>query len=81
MTCSTNHEIFTTTTTGGKSLLASKTFWVNVLGIVGMVVTSTGWLIEADWIKYQAVALGAINVALRLYTGEPITGIVVTPER
>jgi hypothetical protein len=74
MTCSPDH-------TSGKSLLASKTFWVNVLAVVGMVVTSTGWLVEADWVQYEAVALGALNVALRLYTGEPITGIVVTPEK
>jgi uncharacterized membrane protein len=64
----------------GKTLLMSKTFWVNVIGLVGIILTGLGVLGDTEWIQYEAVALGAINVALRMVTGQPITGIIVQPE-
>ena len=64
----------------GKTLLARKTFWTNVVALVGMILTGTGTILEPQWILYEAVALAAVNVAIRLYTGQPITGIAVLPE-
>ena len=64
----------------GKALLMSKTFWVNLIGMVGIVVTGLGLVGDTAWIQYEAVALGAVNVALRMVTGQPITGILVQPE-
>jgi hypothetical protein len=64
----------------GKALFQSKTFWVNLIALIGMVVTSTGWVIEAQWVQYQAAFLAFINIVLRLYTGEPIEGIVTVKE-
>jgi hypothetical protein len=64
----------------GKALLQSKTFWVNVLALVGMVLTGTGVVTSPDWLQYEAIALAAVNVVLRLITGQPIEGIVIMPE-
>jgi hypothetical protein len=64
----------------GKALLYSKTFWVNVLALIGMVLTGTGVIASPDWVQYEAVALAAVNVVLRLVTGRPIEGIVILPE-
>lgn len=64
----------------GKSLLTSKTFWINVVAIIGMIVTSQGWVVEPDWLQYEAAALAVLNIVLRLITGEPITGVVKPSE-
>lgn len=64
----------------GKTLLTSKTFWTNAVALAGMILTGTGLILEPQWIVYQAVALAVVNVAIRMYTGKPITGIVVLPE-
>ncbi len=64
----------------GKTLLMSKTFWVNLIAVVGMVLQACDILPGALWTQYEAVALGAVNVGLRLVTGQPITGIVVLPD-
>ncbi len=64
----------------GKALLQSKTFWVNVLALVGMILTGTGAVASPDWLQYEAIALAAVNVVLRLITGQPIDGIVIMPE-
>ena len=64
----------------GKTLLKSKTFWTNVVALVGMILTGTGVILEPQWISYEAVALAVVNVGILLYTGQPITGIVMLPE-
>ena len=64
----------------GKTLLKSKTFWTNVVALVGMILTGTGVILEPQWISYEAVVLAVVNVGIRVYTGKPITGIVVLPE-
>ncbi len=55
-----------------KSIFTSKTFWVNVIGIVAIVVqTTTGkLLIDAE---AQVAILAVINVILRAITKEPVT--------
>jgi len=60
----------------GKALLTSKTFWVNVVALAGMVLQATGLVSGSDWLGYEAAALGVVNIILRLITGEPITGVV-----
>ena len=65
----------------GKTLLYSKTFWANLIGLVGMVLTGTGVLGQPDWLQYEAVALAVVNVAIRLVTHQPIEGIVILPEK
>jgi|GEM_PF-712108 peptidoglycan L-alanyl-D-glutamate endopeptidase CwlK len=55
----------------GKSFWKSKTFWVNLIGVVGVIVQSqTGYVIDAE---KQLVILGVINAILRFVTKEPIT--------
>ena len=56
---------------GGKALVYSKTFWVNLLGFA----VSVAGLVDP---KYGLPALAVLNVILRLMTSAPITG-VVTP--
>lgn len=54
----------------GKKWYASKVFWVNILGMIFLVVQSvTGKVID---IQYQALALTIINLILRLVTREEI---------
>ena len=53
----------------GKSLLTSKTFWLNVL---------LGSAAYAQYLppEYAAVIVAVSNLALRLMTKEPITSVV-----
>lgn len=54
----------------GKSFLKSKTFWMNVLAIAGIVVQSyTGYVLNAGT---QVVILGVVNTVLRFVTHEAI---------
>lgn len=54
----------------GKKFWQSKTFWVNVLSIIAILVqTQTGFVIDAE---KQVVLLGAVNTLLRFITKEPI---------
>ena len=53
-----------------KSIFMSKTFWVNILAIVVMVVqTQTGFVIDAE---YQAAVLMILNLVLRAITKQPV---------
>jgi len=55
----------------GKNIFKSKTFWVNVLSIAGMLVQSqTGYIIDP---ATQAIGLGLINGIIRTVTKEPVT--------
>lgn len=55
----------------GKKFWLSKTFWVNLLALVAIVVQSlTGFVMS---IEAQASILAVVNVVLRLVTKEAIT--------
>lgn len=60
----------------GKSILASKTLWVNVLTILITIVTA---LSGADFIPAEymvwitALVLPILNVILRFFTNEPVS--------
>lgn len=54
----------------GKTLWQSRTFWVNVVAIVALIVqTYTGYIISPE---AQLVVLGFVNTGLRLITKQPI---------
>ena len=53
---------------GTKKFWQSKTFWVNVLATVGIVVQSqTGFVVDPS---IQAIGLAVVNTGLRLITKE-----------
>lgn len=55
----------------GKKFWLSKTFWVNLISIVAILVQSfTGFVIDPE---KQVAILGFINMALRFVTKEPVT--------
>ena len=54
-----------------KKFWQSKTFWVNLISIVALIVQSkTGYVVNPS---AQAIALGAVNVALRTVTKSAVT--------
>ncbi len=54
----------------GKNPLLSKTLWANVLGVAALVLQSEyGYLVPP---QYQAIGLAAVNLGLRMITGQPI---------
>lgn len=54
-----------------KNIIWSKTFWLNVLALIGFVVQFyTNWVLPPEW---QAGALGVINLILRAVTKQPVT--------
>lgn len=60
----------------GKSLVASKTFWVNVLTLA---ISAGGYLsgmVPPHWQPWLAGGLAIANVLLRLITEQPITKVV-----
>ena len=59
----------------GKALITSKTFWVNLIGLTGIVTTAFGLVGDADWVKYEAAILGVVNIFLRVISGEPINAV------
>jgi len=53
-----------------KPFYISKTLWVNVLAIAGLIIESyTGHILSPEM---QAMVLGAVNILLRLITKEEI---------
>lgn len=53
-----------------KNIWHSRTFWVNILAVIGMLVqTQTGFIIDP---AAQAAILSVINIVLRLITKSPI---------
>lgn len=61
-----------------KPLVSSKTFWVNLLGGAVTVITMLGSIsfLPASWAPWFAGALAVVNVALRIITDQPISGVV-----
>jgi len=56
--------------TNSKLFWQSKTFWVNLLGIGGLILQSkTGYVVEPGT---QATLLASINLFLRLFTRQPL---------
>ncbi len=55
----------------GKSLVGSKTFWINLLGSA-ISVLGSGVVPP----KYSIPIMGAINIINRLLTGVPITSVL-----
>ena len=54
----------------GKKIWESKTFWVNLIALVAIVVqTYTGFVVTPE---RQVEILGVINIILRLVTKKPI---------
>ena len=54
----------------GKPFWRSKTFWVNLIAVIGMMAqTQYGFVITPE---EQAAILGVINLILRAVTKEPI---------
>lgn len=54
-----------------KSVLASKTLWINVLAAIAAGVQQflTGWAIDPEW---QGAILAIVNIILRLVTSSPV---------
>lgn len=61
----------------GKPFWQSKTFWVNVLIVVVIILESTGVIDvvpdEVQLEQYAILIVGLINIVLRFVTKEPIT--------
>ncbi|OGI31336.1 MAG: hypothetical protein A2287_02780 [Candidatus Melainabacteria bacterium RIFOXYA12_FULL_32_12] len=58
------------TNSASKKFYQSKTFWVNIISLAGLLVQSqTGFIIPAE---VQAGILTVINTVLRFTTSEPI---------
>lgn len=58
-----------------KPIWASRTFWVNVLSLAVVVIsTVTGWeYLDGQASAFMLAAVNVINVILRVLTGEPVT--------
>jgi len=63
----------------GKALLQSKTFYVNLVAFVIVVLQATGIVSGLDYVSLEAGALGIINVVLRLATKQPISSVTIQP--
>jgi hypothetical protein len=59
-----------------KSLLASKTFWINLVGGAAQIVGLTTGLIPAPYAPIGIGVQAILNIILRLITNQPISGIV-----
>lgn len=55
-----------------KSPLKSKTIWINVLTTAAGLISGATGMIPPPALPYALAVVGAINVALRFMTSEPI---------
>ena len=76
MTCSPEHLEQV-----GKALLSSKTFWLNLIGLFGILITTSGLVGSSEWVQYEAGLLGLANIVMRFFTGDPISAIVGPPPK
>ena len=53
-----------------KNLVASKTFWLN---LIGLIVVALEAINEPSWVVYTAQALLVANAVLRYFTVEGVT--------
>jgi len=58
---------------GGKAWWMSKTIWANLIALIGSVALAIGFD-PGRWAEISTVALAAVNVVLRFYTKEEISG-------
>ena len=52
---------------------ASKTIWVQFLGLIGMVLIATGVIGEASWPLYLGIATQVIGIIIRFVTKGEVT--------
>lgn len=63
----------------GKSLLSSKTFWVNLLGgLAGGASWATG-VLPPQYLPYVLAAGAVANILLRVISDQPITSVLPPP--
>lgn len=63
----------------GKSVVASKVFWLNVAATVAAVVDilTAGQLLPAGYLPYAVAGVAILNVILRVwFTDAPITSVL-----
>lgn len=58
---------------GAKSLFKSKTFWVNLVALVGSVAVGGKFLTDAQTAELTVVLMGVINIGLRIITKDAVT--------
>jgi hypothetical protein len=58
---------------GAKAWWMSKTIWANLIALIGSVGLAIGFD-AGRWAEISTVALAAVNVVLRFYTKEEISG-------
>lgn len=58
---------------GSKSVVKSKTVWINVLGGIAAVAGTVGGVIPANKAPYVMAAGAIANVILRLLTSQPVS--------
>lgn len=55
-----------------KSIWTSKTFWLNAVGSVTLILTQATDVVPASYQPYLVAALGALNIINRFLTDQPV---------
>lgn len=55
-----------------KSIFSSKTFWVNVIAVIGMIVQGATGSTFLIGVENQATILALVNIVLRTVTKQPV---------
>ena len=56
-----------------KSILYSKTFWTNLVALIGSVAVGGKYLTDAQTAEFTVVMLSVINIGLRIITKDAVT--------
>lgn len=56
-----------------KSILYSKTFWTNLVALIGSVAVGGKYLTDAQTAELAVVMLSVINIGLRIITKDAVT--------